>query len=402
VSPGSSGSAPAQPGPWERSGCPHCRSTRLIRILRLVDVPTQDGRLWKTRAEALTAPSGDIDLLLCLDCGLLGNQAYEKEKVDFTDYDISTEHSPAFQAYERALAARLLSTYQLRGGTVLELGCGNGHFLQTLLEMGAARAVGIDPSRLAGGHAQSHPEIRFINDYFSEHHTREHFDLLVSRLVLDEMADQPAFLRLAHQAMTSNSGSVGYFEVPNAAQTFEHGIVWNVVYEHRIWYFQDSLETLFENAGFKVLAVAPCWNDEYLGIEVQAIHTSSPARSRGFEHHQENLLQFSTVVQTTCEEWSRRLKSLTARYSRIALWGAGARAISFLTLFSTFESLRAVVDINPARQGKFLPKSGLEVLAPETLLQLRPELILISNPTYAAEIQMQARQLGLTCDFMAL
>ena len=45
------------------------------------------------------------------------------------------------------------------------------------------------------------------------------------------------------------------------------------------------------------------------------------------------------------------------------------------------------VDINPHKQGRFLPLTGVAVIPPEELGALAPFKLLIMNPIYADEIQ---------------
>ena len=75
------------------------------------------------------------------------------------------------------------------------------------------------------------------------------------------------------------------------------------------------------------------------------------------------------------------------------------RGINFLSHFSNLDNLKLVLDINPLRQGKYLPKSGFQVHAPEALKEQKVEVILISNATYQNEIMAQAKALGFEGDF---
>lgn len=393
---------------WAVSGCPHCASLNVKPCLSIHGVPTQDGVLWESRAAALASPVGDIDLVMCSSCGLVGNQSYEREKVEFGQYDVATDYSPAFQDFLKSLALRLVDRYQLQGRRILEIGCGRAYFLRTICDAGGNTAIGIDPSQTAVARADPHPSVRLINDLFSEEYLDQSFDLFVCRQVLDILPDQPAFLRLVHEALSRQPpGAVAYFEVPNAAYTFGHGIVWNVVYEHRIWYFKESLRKLFELSGFEVLSENACWNDEYLGIEVRIPGDKSGSPSLGISGGDFSgilglMEQFRDGYKSTVAQWGTQLAELSTCCSRIALWGAGARAIALLAAVPVADKLAAVVDINPNRQGRFLPRSGLEVLPPDALVALDPDLILISNPTYSREIRAHALELGLQCRFVDL
>jgi len=389
--------------PWRESGCPHCGSHEIESVLSVKDVPTQDGVLWGSAEAALASPVGNIDLVMCSSCGLVGNQAYEPEKVKFEKYDVATDHSPAFQSFIQSLAHRLVSTYGLRKKRIMEVGCGRAYFLRAICDEGANQALGIDPSGTAVSRAEPCASVKLINDYFSEEYLDNSFDPFVCRQVFDILPDQISFLKLVHRALSNQENAIAYFEVPNAAYTFGKGVVWNLVYEHRIWYFAETLRALFQNQGFEVVGEGECWNGEYLGIEVRvAAEPFVPRSIRDFSSVTKCLQEFNTIYASTIEEWKARLSAFEKNYSRIALWGAGARAIALLTTIPDSVTLKAVVDINPSRHGLFLPLTSLQVSAPESLAELNPDLVLISNPTYAAEIEAQAGELGLRCDFVTL
>jgi len=61
-----------------------------------------------------------------------------------------------------------------------------------------------------------------------------------------------------------------------------------------------------------------------------------------------------------------------------------------------------VADINPRRQGRFLAGTGQLVVAPVALRDIRPDLIVVTNPAYATEIRTQAGALGLHAEVVAL
>ena len=64
------------------------------------------------------------------------------------------------------------------------------------------------------------------------------------------------------------------------------------------------------------------------------------------------------------------LKELEPRHAagkRVAIWGGGSKGVSFCTTDGLGPMLSHVVDINPYKQGKYLPGAGLRVSAPEDL-----------------------------------
>ena len=76
--------------------------------------------------------------------------------------------------------------------------------------------------------------------------------------------------------------------------------------------------------------------------------------------------------------------------------------LTFLNMFPLKETVQYVVDVNPLRQGKYIPGTGHKVISPDQLKKEEPDLIIINNPTYEQEIKQHAYELGLKSDFWVL
>jgi hypothetical protein len=100
--------------------------------------------------------------------------------------------------------------------------------------------------------------------------------------------------------------------------------------------------------------------------------------------------------------WKRRIEEIMQSGRKVVAWGAGARAVSFLNALKIREEVPLVADINPKRQGKYMPGTGQRVVSPEFLVGYQPEVIIVTNPTFEVEIKLQAKDLGLSCDFLTL
>ena len=58
------------------------------------------------------------------------------------------------------------------------------------------------------------------------------------------------------------------------------------------------------------------------------------------------------------------------------------------------------MDINPRKQGMCLAGTGQQIVPPEFLREVRPDVIVVMNPIYEDEIREIAQRLGLTSEFM--
>lgn len=388
---------------WHTGSCTACEGKDLKDFLSLRGVPTQDGVLWKTKEEALAAPKGDFILSVCERCGYIGNRAYDASLVTFEGYDVSLEHSPVFRDYLQRLAERLVNRYDLHHKKILEIGVGKGLFLRTLCKLGPNQGIGYDPSVSPELRDQWRAEgVSIVPDFFSEKYATSDADMVSCRHVLDILDRPKQFLRMLARSL--GPSTVLYFESPNGDATLEDCVIWSMVYEHCSWFTVQGARSLFNAAGFDILSIGSTFGKDYIGVEARP----SP---RG-EHFDPDAIAVSDVlskVQTferkhreTMQVWGDKLAAYAAQGKRVIGWGAGARAIAFLSAFGVTDAIPYVVDTNPNRQGKYLPVTGQRVVPPAFVVEHAPDVVLITNPSFTEEIKAQARALGANPEFESL
>jgi C-methyltransferase C-terminal domain len=149
----------------------------------------------------------------------------------------------------------------------------------------------------------------------------------------------------------------------------------------------------------------PCYDDGQ-HLRVEAKPSTGPARdvTVSTDGLMDTMQAFGRSYDRAVEEWRQRLLTLRAEGKRVAIWGAGGRGISFLNTVcsepaDSLEQVAFAVDINPTRQGRFLPRTGQEIVAPTALLNNPVDVLIITNPTYEPEIRREVQELGLECDF---
>ena len=389
---------------WGDGVCTLCSGTEFLSFFEAQGIPAQDGVLWPTHEEAVKAPRGDISLDLCLSCGYIGNRLFQPDLLRFVGYNVSLEHSPLYQSFIKGLAARLIERYGLRDKLILEVGCGNGYFLRAICAAGKNRGIGFDPSYVGGsGSAADAADVRFIRDYYSERHAEHQGDLVCCRQVIDHLGSPKTFLQMIRRVIGDRRDTVAYFEVPNPERRFQQLVPWNVGYEHGSWFYPDAFRALFELSGFEVRDVSPCNSGEYLGIDAVPARTSNlTVRKAAVLRLAEDLKTRSHRCRETVSGWEERLRKMTRENTRAIPWGAGERGIGFLSSLNIRELMPFIVDINPGRIGKYLPGTGQKVVSPEFLTEYKPDVIIVTIPTYQAEIQEQVRKLGVSCDFLVL
>jgi hypothetical protein len=100
--------------------------------------------------------------------------------------------------------------------------------------------------------------------------------------------------------------------------------------------------------------------------------------------------------------WRGRLEGWRRDGKRVVIWGSGSKAVSFLTSFGSYGDVSHTVDINPYRQGAFMPATALPIVAPAELKVIKPDIVIVMNGIYESEIRESLRGIGLSPEIFSL
>jgi SAM-dependent methyltransferase len=371
------------------SDCPACGTGGAEVFYEQRGVPVQSVALVRTAEEARAFPRGDLELAWCRGCGFVFNRAFDPGLQDYSRAsEESQAFSPRFRSFSRELAGDLVERYDVRGKDVLEAGCGRGDFLIEMCELGGNRGVGIDPS-WEPGRLEIPPSVEFVRAEFDEEQAEREADLVLCRHTLEHIADVQRFVALLRRPADAREGLV-VIEVPDVRRVLQQAAFWDVYYEHCSYFTAQSLVALATRLGLTG-GVRPEFDDQYLVLEARPARHIIPVVGERIDAAVEH---FATEAPRAIEHWRDRLGG------RVALWGGSSKAVAFLSAVGVDA---AVVDINPYRQGAFLPGVARRVLAPEELRAADPpDLVVAMNPAYVGEIRASLAELGLTPELVAL
>ena len=77
--------------------------------------------------------------------------------------------------------------------------------------------------------------------------------------------------------------------------------------------------------------------------------------------------------------------------AQLGVWGAGSKGVSFVNLLTDVPPARVLIDVNPGKQGRYVPGTGQQVVGPEALAETGVDLVVIMNPNYRSEIETTLR-----------
>ena len=380
--------------------CPSCTSSDVSIFYEIEKVPA-NSMLLSNYEEAANLSLGDIRLGFCRSCGFIFNAAFVRTKLDYASTVPEEQGSSAtFNAFARRIALQLIETYALRNKCILEIGCGRGDFLALLCELGNNSGVGIDPSPLIGKiQRQVSDRLTFIQDFYSDRYIDLKADLICCRHTLEHIHNTAEFLKTVRRAVENNVNSAVFFEVPDVTRILNEGAFWDIYYEHSSYFNLGSLARLFRSFKFEVANLRRDYFDQYLLIEAKPVNKISEKSFKIEESVLETakkVKNFSCLSSKKIEFWKNYLMQIQKSEKRAIIWGSGSKCIGFMTTLNIGKEIEYIVDINPNRQGKFIPGAGKEIVSPEFLKEYKPDNVIVMNPVYCYEIKQMLDDMGIT------
>ncbi|SEA44851.1 C-methyltransferase C-terminal domain-containing protein [Desulfuromusa kysingii] len=376
--------------------CPSCKSHQIEDFFLIKNAPVYSIVTVKSKAEALAVPRKDIGLGICQQCGFIFNRLYDTDTDYFTlGYEDQQGFSETFMKYLTRISNELISKYDLKGKTILEIGCGKGDFINLLNKLAGGIGIGVDPAYEDG--RQSNQHLTFYKEYYSEKHGALNPDFICCRHTFEHIFHTYDFLRLIRMSLGQKKPVV-FFEIPQINRILDIQAFWDIYYEHCSYFSAGSLGRLFRNAGFDVLDIRLDYSDQYLLIE--AVPSDTPAEKtfpieETVADQKVRIENFKTKINQQLSEWEKRLKQMKESGEKVVVWGGGSKSVGFLTQFSDLSLIDYVVDINPNMEGNYIPGIGSRYVQPEFLKDYQPDTVIIMNGVYQDEITKTMSAMGV-------
>jgi hypothetical protein len=186
------------------------------------------------------------------------------------------------------------------------------------------------------------------------------------------------------------------FELPATERLLEERAFWDVYYEHCNYFTRPSLVHAFERAGLEVTRCEHAYSDQYLLLEARAasaLGTTPPELDTA--DLQRQCSEFGRDVRAAVRSCEVRLAQMAAAGAPVVLWQGAAKTVGFLAAVHCDGLVHSAVDLNERRQGRYLPGSAVQVIAPDTLRALRPSHVVLMNPVYRDEVQTALTRMGV-------
>lgn len=340
--------------------------THLRELYRAERLPVFQNRMFASREEARAGATGDVVLVQDVRTGLIFNNAFDP---DLVVYDEDYQNEQAVSAVFRQHLDEVMGVIHrwFRDRSVIEVGCGKGHFLERLLAEGY-EVTGLDPT-----YQGDNPAV--VKEYFTPGSGLS-AETLVLRHVLEHVQDPVAFL--ADIAAANGGRGQIYIEVPCFDWILANRTWFDIFYEHVNYFRQSDLGRMFGT----VLESGRVFGGQYLYIVADLATLKTPVAEDG------DRVDFPTDFLSSMERSAAHLQGGDTG-APTAIWGGASKGVIFsLFMERAGQPVDLVIDINTAKQGKFLPATGLQVQPPAALDALPDGAdLVVMNRNYLSEIQ---------------
>jgi hypothetical protein len=294
------------------------------------------------------------------------NAAFRPELVQYdAEYQNEQGLSAAF-ARELDAVVEVMERH-FAGQTLIEVGCGKGLFLERLLTAGFD-VTGLDPT-----YEGRNP--RVIRKVFTPE-LGLLADGIVLRHVLEHVVDPVAFLA----GLLESNGGEGkiYIEVPCLDWIASHHAWFDIFYEHVNYFRRVDFERMFAT----VHESGHSFAGQYLYVVADLATLRTPRRPG------DDVFSLPTGFMSAIDASRERLRSRSG--SARAIWGGASKGVIFALLMERAGvSIDTVIDINPAKQGRYLAATGLRVQSPDEAMAHLPAGadVFVMNSNYRDEIE---------------
>jgi hypothetical protein len=328
-------------------------------------VPANCSRFFGSREQATKEPTAQIRVAWDSAGGFAHNELFDESLIrhDGHYYTTVVNMDAVVQVPTLDYFGQVLE-HLPPSPTVVDIGCGQGEFVDGVRSRYGVEAVGYDPVLRT---ESDHLFARYWDESAIEG------DVHVLRCVLPHIPDPWAFLARLGRA---GRHSLALIEFQQLEWIIEHAIWFQISHDHvNLFSVQDF------RARYDVVDTGTFRNEEWGWVLLDPASDRDPA-ARGFE--------LASGLTSLLQERERFLSYAAAQDAPLAVWGAAGKGIVLAHAMTDagVQDLVAI-DADPRRAGQHMEVSGVEILSPAAARERLPgeTVVLVSNPNHLPDVE---------------
>ena len=385
--------------------CRHCANALSLLFLDLGSAPPSNAYL---SLEGLNAPETwyPLRLMVCQNCWLVQTEDHAGREMLFDkDYAYFSSFSSSWLAHARSCVADMQRRFALGpGNLVVEVAANDGYLLQYVREAGVP-CYGIEPTASTAAAARK-LGLEIVERFFGVALAQElradgrQADWMVANNVLAHVPDINDFVAGFTELLQPQG--VATFEFPHLLRMVQACQFDTAYHEHYSYLSLTAVQRIFAANGLRVFDVTELsTHGGSLRVFAQRCDTGQLA----VEPQVAALLALEQTLGIASANYYRGFQAQAVRIKngllafllqaradgmRVAAYGAAAKGNTLLNFAGVRPDLLPyVVDLNPAKQGRFLPGSRIPIVDMAHLLADRPDCVLILPWNLKAEVAAQ-------------
>ena len=342
---------------------------------------------------------------VCRACLLVQLQEYVAPDAIFSEYAYFSSVSRSWLDHARRYVDGIVERLGLDGGSrVVELGSNDGYLLQYFVQRGIP-ALGIEPAKNVAAAARERG-VETLEAFFGVKVAAEQAsaglqsDLLIANNVLAQAPDLHDFVE-GMRILLAPEGTIT-IEVPHLLRLVEDNQFDTIYHEHFSYFSLLTVRTLLAEHALTVFDVEELpTHGGSLRLFVRPEHDTTRAVSPRVAELDERERQagmrnlaFYTAFPASVARLKRQLLSFLIdardKGQSVVGYGAPGKGNTLLNYCGIrTDLLDYTVDLNPYKQGRFLPGTRIPILHPDRILETRPDYVLILPWNIKDEIMQQ-------------
>lgn len=385
--------------------CRHCSSELKLPLVDLGSAPPSNSYLTE---QTLHAPEKwfPLRVLVCEECWLVQTEDFAQANELFdADYAYFSGFSTSWLAHSERYVSEMCSRFGLGAHShVVEVAANDGYLLQYVKARNIP-CTGVEPTA-STAHAARSKGIDIVEEFFGVELAKKMIangkqaDLTAANNVLAHVPDINDFVK-GFSILLKEEG-VATFEFPHLLNLLLETQFDTIYHEHFSYLSLTAILKVFDANGLTVFDVeelpthggslrvyAQRKDTDRHSISMSVAQVLEAENSSGILNT-DYYRDFQNRTNLIKYELTRFLLDAKRDGKRVAAYGAAAKGNTLLN----YAGIRAdliefVVDLNPAKQNKYMPGSRIPIVNEERLKEEKPDYVLILPWNLKTEIYNQ-------------
>jgi len=352
-------------------------------------------------------PLYPLHVMTCLECALVQlPEVTSRESLFRSDYVYFSSYSSTWLEHSQRYVTKMMGLLGLNSNDlVVEIASNDGYLLQ-YFEQEGVQVLGIEPS--AGvAEVAIQKGISTVIDFFGADTaiklaSNKKPKLLIGNNVLAHVPNLHDFIQ-GFALLIADDGLIT-FEFPHILNLIKNNQFDTIYHEHYSYLSLTALIPIFHTYGLEVVKIeklsthggsiriyvaksSSVWAVDSSVLELLKEESENDPRNESvWRLIQEKSLQVKTDLL-------RELKVCKETGTKLAAYGAAAKGNTLLNYTGvTADLVEYVVDLNPHKQGNYLPGSRIPIVGLDHLAKHPPDVLLILPWNLAIEVKTQLKK----------